>query len=149
MEKLVDLLKDASFARGAYGPEQMPVKYQVMIWLHFFGQEGMTIDPQRTDLHTCIGLCEQSRKRVTAAFNHIRHDWIHWPNEEERNAIAKLIEQESSYQMLWESWVALYQNWVQSRAILTKQTTMVGSTHIPSLVMLFLKFDEKIKCSDL
>ena len=36
LEKLVDLLKDApSFARRARGPEQMPVKYQVMIWLHF------------------------------------------------------------------------------------------------------------------
>ncbi len=32
LEKIVDLLKDApSFAKGARGPEQMPVKYQVMI----------------------------------------------------------------------------------------------------------------------
>ena len=90
LEKLVDLLKDApSFARRARGPEQMPVKYQVMIWLHFFGHEGMTVDQQRTDLHTCIGLCDQSHKRVTVAFNHICHNWIHWPDEEERNAIAK------------------------------------------------------------
>ena len=89
LEKLVDLLKDApSFARRACGPEQMPVKYQVMIWLHFFGHEGMPVDLQRTDLHTCTGLCDQSCERVTAAFNHIRHDWIHWPDEEERT-IAK------------------------------------------------------------
>jgi hypothetical protein len=95
LEKLVDSLKDApSFTRGAHGPEQMPVKYQVMIWLHFFGHEGMTVDLQRTDLHTCTGLCEQSRERVTAAFNHIHHDWIQWPDEEERKAIANRIEQE-------------------------------------------------------
>ena len=86
----MELLKETPpFVRGAHGPEQLPVRYQIMIWLHFFGHEGMTVDQQRTDLHTCTGLCDQSREIVTAAFNHICHDWIHWPDEEERNAIAK------------------------------------------------------------
>ena len=91
LDKLVELLKDVpfSFARGAHGLEQMPVKYQIMVRLHFFGHEGMTVDLQRTDLHACPGLCAQSCKRVTVAFNHIHHDWIKWPNEEERKAIAK------------------------------------------------------------
>jgi hypothetical protein len=95
LEKLVELLKDTpSFARGARGPEQMTVKHQIMVWLHFFGHEGMTIDQQRTDLHTCTGLCDNAHERVTAAFNFIRDNWIQWPNGDERNENAKQIGQE-------------------------------------------------------
>ena len=47
LEHLTNLLKHAPiFKRGKRGPKQLLIKYQVMIWLHFFGHEGMTIRQQ-------------------------------------------------------------------------------------------------------
>ena len=65
-----------------------------MIWLHFFGHEGMTHPMQRETLHTCTGLCKLACDRVTKAFNYIRNEWIYWPDVEERKVIAKRIETE-------------------------------------------------------
>jgi hypothetical protein len=72
----------------------MPVKYQIMIWLHFFGHEGMTVEAQRETLHTCKGLLNLAKNRVTNAFNSIRGDWIHWPDAVERKEISRRIEEE-------------------------------------------------------
>ena len=92
---LVELLKDAPvFKPGKRGTKMMPVTYQVMIWLHFFGHEGMSLKMQREVLHTCNGILQNARDRVTEAFNHIRDDWIYWPNAEERKTISKRIENE-------------------------------------------------------
>ena len=53
LDLLTTLLQDAPvFCRGAHGPKQMPVKYQIMIWLNFFGHEGMTVKLQRETLET-------------------------------------------------------------------------------------------------
>jgi hypothetical protein len=82
------------FKAGNWGKEQMPVKYQIMIWLHFFGHEGMTRPMQGETLHTCTGLCKLACDRVTKEFNYIRDEWIYWPDVEERKAIARQIEME-------------------------------------------------------
>ena len=95
LEYLTNLLKDAPvFKAGKRGKKQMPVKYQIMIWLHFFGHEGMTRPMQRETLHTCTGLCKLACDRVTKAFNYIRNEWIYWPDVEERKVIARRIETE-------------------------------------------------------
>ena len=95
VDHLTELLKNAPvFKPGKRGRKMMPVKYQIMIWLHFYGHEGMTLKQQRETLHTCTGLCQSARDRVTEAFNHIRDDWIHWPDAVERRRISKRIEEE-------------------------------------------------------
>ncbi len=95
LDFLTTLLEDAPvFTPGAHGPKQMPVKYQIMIWLHFFGHEGMTVEAQRETLHTCKGLLNLAKNRVTNAFNSIRGDWIHWPDAVERKEISRRIEEE-------------------------------------------------------
>ena len=92
---LTTLLQHAPiFNKHNYGPNQMPVKYQIMIWLHFFGHGGMTVESQRETLHTCKGLLNLARDRVTNAFNSIHGNWIHWPDSVKRKAIARRIEQE-------------------------------------------------------
>jgi hypothetical protein len=95
VDHLTELLKNAPvFKPGKRGRKMMPVKYQIMIWLHFYGHEGMTLKQQRETLHTCTGLCQSAQDRVTEAFNHIRDDWIHWPDAVERKRISKRIEEE-------------------------------------------------------
>ena len=95
LDHLTELLKDAPvFKEGKRGRKMMPIKYQIMIWLHFFGHEGMTNRGQRDALHTCTGLCKKARERVITTFNHIRDDWIYWPDKDERIKISKRIEEE-------------------------------------------------------
>ena len=95
LDFLTTLLEDApEFIPGARGPKQMPVKYQIMIWLHFFGHEGMTVEAQRETLRTCKGLLSLAKDRVTNAFNSIRGDWIHLPDAVERKEISRRIEEE-------------------------------------------------------
>ena len=89
LDLLTDLLQDAPiFSKGTRGPKQMPVKFQIMIWLHFFGHKGMTIKSQCETLETSKGLLNLARDRVTYVFNYIRDDWIHWPDSDERKRIA-------------------------------------------------------------
>jgi hypothetical protein len=44
VDHLTELLKNAPvFKPGKRGRKMLPVKHQIMIWLHFFGHEGMTL----------------------------------------------------------------------------------------------------------
>ena len=89
LDLLTDLLQDAPiFSKGTRGPKQMPVIFQIMIWLHFFGHEGMAIKSQCETLETSKDLLNLARDRVIYAFNYICDDWIHWPDSDERKRIA-------------------------------------------------------------
>jgi hypothetical protein len=95
LDLLTDLLQDPPiFSNGTLGPKQMSVIFQIMIWLHFFGHEGMAVNSQCETLETSKGLLNLARDRVTYAFNYIHDDWIHWPDPDERKRIACQIERE-------------------------------------------------------
>ena len=90
LDFLTTLLEDAPvFTPGARGPKQMPSKYQIKIWLHFFVHEGMTVESQLETLHTCKGLLNLARDRITNAFNSIWGNWIHWPDTVKRKRIGQ------------------------------------------------------------
>ena len=88
---------DPIFARPQRGFPQMPVKHQLMIWLHFVGHEGQSNSTQREAFFVSRGMCEKARNRVVIAMNRIRNDFVHWPDAEERKEIAKRIEKEFTY----------------------------------------------------
>jgi hypothetical protein len=79
---------NAVFDEGARGPKQIPVKYQLMVLLHFLGREGETNDGQRQTFRTGSGANQFYRDRVVRALNYLRTEYVHWPNEEECREIA-------------------------------------------------------------
>ncbi len=83
---------NAVFDEGARGPKQIPVKYQLMVLLHFLGREGETNDSQRQMFRTGSGANQFYRDRVVRALNDLRREYVQWPNEEERREIASRIE---------------------------------------------------------
>lgn len=82
------------FKKGKRGPHQMPVKHQLMTLLQFLGKEGESNASQRSVFKTSYGRNEKNRKRVVKALSSIRNDYICWPDENERKAIAARIEKE-------------------------------------------------------
>jgi hypothetical protein len=95
LDLLTELCQDAPiFSKDNSDPKQMPVKFQIMIWLYFFGHKGMTVESQCETLKTSKGLLNPARDRVTYAFNYICDNWIHWPDSDERKRIASQIERE-------------------------------------------------------
>ena len=90
LDKITNIIADDPiFCRPNRGFPQMPVKHQLMIWLHFVGHEGQSNATQWSR-----GMCEKARKRIVIAINRIRNDFIHWPDAEERKEITRRIEQE-------------------------------------------------------
>ena len=72
----------------------MPVKHQLMIWLHFIGHEGQSNSTQRDTFKVSKGMCEVARTLVVKALNGVRSQFICWPTVEERKQIAERIEKE-------------------------------------------------------
>lgn len=105
-----------------------------MIWLHFFGHEGMTVESQRETLHTCKGLLNLARDRVTNASNSIRGDWIHWTDTVKRKAIARGLNKNSSSQTVWQLWMEHCYHWDLNQTVLIKQTIMAANMFIALLV---------------
>ena len=62
----------------------MAVKYQVMIYLHFVGHEGMTDQIQRQVFMVSRGSIINAKYRVVKAFLSIRDEYYKWPSVEER-----------------------------------------------------------------
>jgi hypothetical protein len=88
------IAEDPIFKKPLRGFTQMPVKYQLMIWLHFIGHEGQTDSTQRDTFFVSRGMCNNARKRVVKAMNNIRNEYIHWPDADERKEISKRVEKE-------------------------------------------------------
>ena len=80
------------FEKRPRGPAQRPVKHQLMILLHFLGQEGHNDSSQRNEFHISRGACRDSRERVVKALLSLRSKFIQWPDSEERTEIAERIE---------------------------------------------------------
>jgi len=87
-----EIKDDPIFSKPARGKSQMPVKHQLMIWLHFIGHEGNTCANQREVFKVSKGMCRKAHQQIVIAFNNIREHYICWPDEEERKAIAQRIE---------------------------------------------------------
>ena len=106
LDLLTTLLQDAPvFTPGAHGPKQMPVKYQIMIWLHFFGHEGMTVESQCETLHTCKGLLNLARDRVTNAFTQFGATGSTGQILLKEKQLLEGLNKNSSSQTVWALWM--------------------------------------------
>ncbi len=83
---------DSVFVPPKRGYHQMPVKHQIMVWLHYVGHEGVINSTQCDTFKISKGMCALARRWVVKALNNIRDDYIRWPGTEERIEIAKSIE---------------------------------------------------------
>jgi len=89
MECITNLIKgDLVFKKGKRGPKQIPVKHQLMIFLHFMGKEGESNSSQRDVFNISEGHCELCRERVATALCNLREEYIKWPGVEERKEIS-------------------------------------------------------------
>eukprot|EP00804_Cyclotella_cryptica_P003163 CCRYP_013785-RB/>CCRYP_013785-RB protein AED:0.13 eAED:-0.04 QI:0/-1/0/1/-1/1/1/0/414 len=95
LDQLTNILsEDDVFAHPKRGYPQMPVKHQLMVWLHFIGHEAQSNSTQRDTFKVSRGMCEKARDRIVKALNNIRNDYIRWPGAEERKEIAARIKKE-------------------------------------------------------
>jgi hypothetical protein len=95
LDAVTNLIKgDPVFNRGSRGPKQMPVKHQLMIFMHFIGREGENNSNQRSVFKVSEGHCEKARDRVVTALTNLREEYIHWPNADERKQISRRIEKD-------------------------------------------------------
>jgi hypothetical protein len=53
------LSEDAVFAQPKRGYPQMPMKHQIMIWLHFVGHEAQSNSTQCDTFKISKGMCEK------------------------------------------------------------------------------------------
>jgi hypothetical protein len=88
---ITNLIKDSKeFGQTSIrGPLQMPVKYQLMVFLHFVGHESTTDRNQREVFVISRGRITNARIRVTKALIGLRDTYIQWPTEDERKATAE------------------------------------------------------------
>ena len=93
LDRVTNLLsEDTVFARPERGYPKMPVKHQIMIWLHFVGHEAQSNSTQFETFKNLKGMCKKAHNRSVKALNNIRDDYICWPDPEERTNIAARIE---------------------------------------------------------
>eukprot|EP00804_Cyclotella_cryptica_P020490 CCRYP_019801-RA/>CCRYP_019801-RA protein AED:0.17 eAED:0.24 QI:0/0/0/1/0/0/4/0/250 len=65
LDAVTNLIKgDRMFQRGQQGPSQLPVKHQLMIFMHFIGREGETNGNQRSVFHVGQGRCQKDQDRL-------------------------------------------------------------------------------------
>ncbi len=94
LDAVTNLIKeDPVFQRGQRGPPQLPVKHQLMIFMHFIGREGETNANQRSVFHVSQGRCQKARERVILALTNMREEYIYWPDVNERKRISRRIEE--------------------------------------------------------
>ena len=117
LDRIVEEIKTHDvFKKGKRGSRQMPVKYQLMTLLHFFGCEGESNSTQRNQFKVSSGRCQKHRDRCVVALNSLRSKYITWPDENERKTIAK-------------RWMGLFYLLQLLRAVKMLLITMGGSTH--------------------
>ena len=74
------------------GPTQCPVKHQLMILLHFLGQEGHNNSSQRNYVHTSRSAYQDSHERVVKALISLQGKFIQWPDSVDQTEITACIE---------------------------------------------------------
>ena len=86
---LTGLISGAEVFRAkTHGPIQIPVKHQLMIYLHFIGHEAMTDRIQRQVFLVSRGTITSTRNWVIKAFFSIRDQYYKWPSSEERKSMS-------------------------------------------------------------
>ena len=91
--------RDDVFHPSNDGPTQMPVKHQLMVYLHFVGHEGMTDRMQRQVFLVSRGALTNARNRVVKALVSVRDTYYKWPLPEERKNASDLFEKNMAFQM--------------------------------------------------
>jgi hypothetical protein len=95
-DKLLNLIEDNPVfgKKDGKGRKQAPPAHQLMILLHYLGTEGngATNPKQRSMFRVGRGTSDEYRKRVMKAIRSLREQAIRWPDAEEREEIAKRIQ---------------------------------------------------------
>lgn len=95
LDRITSLIESHDvFQPRKFGRKQRPVKHQLMMLLHFLGQEGHTNASQRSEFKVGEGTTEKYRERVVEALSDLRKQYVRWPDECERIEIAKRIEEQ-------------------------------------------------------
>lgn len=108
----------------------MPVKFQIMIWLHFLLMKEWLLIPNVRH-GTFKGLLNLARDRVTYAFNCIHDDLIHWPDPDERKKLLVKLKENTFCQIVCQLWIEPFSNWhlnwsVQIKQIITAANMLVA-----------------------
>lgn len=97
--ELVELIADDSVFDSGYekGRRQRPVAYQIMTLLKFLGSEGSgsSCPDLRNVFNTGLGTNILYIRRVVEALRNKRDQFIHWPENEERDSIAVALLEKS------------------------------------------------------
>ena len=100
LDMVTDVIHKADvFHPGKNGPTQMPVKHQLMVYLHFVGHEGMTDRMQRQVFLVSRGALTNARNHVVKALVSVRDTYYKWPLPEERKNASDLFEKNMAFQM--------------------------------------------------
>ena len=89
--QLVDLIKnDVVFANEHSKKKQAPVPHQLLVFLHYVGTSGSGANNPRVRNVFGIGrgTAELYRNRVCRAIRALKSEYVKWPEEPERQAIA-------------------------------------------------------------
>eukprot|EP00980_Cylindrotheca_fusiformis_P027095 scaffold18779_cov93-Cylindrotheca_fusiformis.AAC.1 len=91
--RVLDLIKDHEIFKNKSRVEQKPVAYQLMTWLKYVGTEGSGSSNanQRSTFKIGYGTANVYRQRVTIALRSLSGTYVSWPNEDERQSIARSI----------------------------------------------------------
>jgi len=99
-EYLVELIQDDPvFKKPCRGPQQAPVKHQLMVLLKFLGTEGggsSKHDMRSMFLLGCGTIAEYCDRSVQAIRN-LKDKVVKWPDSEERSIIARRIFEEYKF----------------------------------------------------
>jgi DDE superfamily endonuclease len=90
---LLDRIKDHPVFHTGKKKKQAPVAYQLMTWLRYVGTEGVGASNanQRNTFGVGYGTAAAYRDRVTKAIRALSKEYVYWPDEEEREAMAKEV----------------------------------------------------------
>ena len=88
---IVSEIEDHSIFNNERGRKQAPVNHQLMLLMHFLGEESVSNRSQRGVYWKSRGNCEKSRERCVEAIRSLRDKYLYWPDEDERKDIAKRI----------------------------------------------------------
>lgn len=98
LDMVTDVIHRADvFHPSNAGPTQMPVKHQLMVYLHFVGHEAMTDRTQRQVFLVSRGLLTNARNRVVKALVSVRDTYYKWPSPEERKNASDLFEKKYGF----------------------------------------------------
>ena len=93
LQWITEQIEDHPVFNNARGRKQAPVKEQLMLLLHFLGEESVSNRSQRAVYWKSTGHCDKARERCVEAIRSLREKYVRWPGEQERKDIAIRIMQ--------------------------------------------------------